>query len=349
VKATRWSLDDWRLADRNPLIVAAIAAVVLVAALFVALNLTNLPGVDPTRGYSAYLDNASGLGGTETVQISGVHVGKITSMRLDGSRVRVDFEVDSDISLGETTSASVEVLNPLGSEFLELTPGGPGRLHHPIPLSRTQVSRSLLGELGDVTQRVGQIDIARLQKSLNVMTGSLSGTSKQAVTKVFAGLNEFAATLANDSGSITALVQEGSKLTGIINDHRDELVQLVGQGDALVATLDERKQSITRLLQGTSALADQVADILHLNQGQLTPMLDNLRIISDALAKQNTKLGKAIPALAELSRNLARATGSGPFVDIVVPAGILPDNLIRTCADQAEYPAPRQPLVGCRP
>lgn len=349
MNGSRRSLDDWRLSDRNPLIVAAVAAVLLIAVLFVTLNLSSLPGINDDRGYSAYLANASGLTGSETVQVSGVRVGKITKLTLEGDRVRVDFDVDSGVSLGETTGASVEVLNPLGSEFLELTPSGPGRLHEAIPLSRTHVSRSLLGELSDVSGQLGQIDIGQLQRSLDVATSSLSGTSRQAVMKVFSSLNQFAGTLAADAGSITALVQQGSQLTDIINSHRDELVQLVGQGDALTSVLNERKQAIGALLQGTSSLADQVATILHLNQAQLTPMLNDIRAISDSLARQNDNLARAIPAMAQLSHNLARATGTGPFIDIVAPAGILPDNLIRTCADPSKYPAPKQPLVGCRP
>lgn len=347
----RWrdfDLDDWRVSDRNPVKVAAVAAVVLLALVLLALNLTRLPLVNPHDSYSAYLANASGLTGGETVQVRGVRVGKITGVELEDDRVRIDFEVDDNVDLGEDTGARVKVLNPLGSQFLELQPAGPGRLDEPIPLERTFASRTLVGELGRISGQLDETDIPQLQKALDTVTATLDGTSADSVERALTGLNDFASNLAADAEKISELVSAGSDVVRIINERRDVLVNIVSQGDALTAVLRERRQAISRLVRGTADLSAQVARILSVNQAKLGPMLRNLEEISRALATENETLGRAIPAMARLSTNIARVTGTGRFVDIVVPNGFVTDALIQQCTPDA-FPKKGDDRVGCRP
>lgn len=343
-----FDLDDWRVSDRDPIKVAAVAGVVLLALVLLALNLTRLPLISHHQGYSAYLANASGLSGGETVQIRGVRVGKITGVVLVDDKVRVDFEVDDGVDLGEDTAARVKVLNPLGSQFLELQPAGPGTLDEPIPLDRTFASRTLVGELGRVSGQLDKTDIPQLQKALDTVTATLNGASADSVERALTGLNDFATNLAGDADKISELVAAGSDVVKIINERRDVLVNIVSQGDALTAVLRERRSAISRLVRGTADLSAQVAKILSVNQAKLGPMLRNLEKISKALATENETLGRAIPAMAQLSTNIARVTGTGRFVDIVVPDGLIPDAVIQQCSDGA-FPKKGDPRVGCRP
>lgn len=344
-----FDLDDWRVSDRDPLKVAVIAAAVLLVLVLLGLNLTRLPFVNSKDDHAAYLTSASGLTGGETVQVRGVRVGKVTGIVLEDDRVRVDFEVDSDVGLGELTSARVKVLNPLGSQFLELDPAGPGELDEPIPVERTFASRTLVNELGRVSGQLEQTDIPQLQKALDTVTATLTGTSADAVERALTGLNDFAGNLAEDADKISELVASGSELIKIINERRDVIVNIVSQGDALTAVLRERRQAISRLVRGTADLSAQLAGILAVNRDKLGPMLHNLEKISKALATENESLGRAIPAMEQLSTNIARVTGTGRFVDIVVPNGLIPDAVIQECADAGAFPAPNDPRVGCRP
>lgn len=352
MRRPRWGdfdLDDWRVSDRDPLKVAGVAAAVLLVLVLLALNLTRLPFVNSKDDHAAYLANASGLSGGETVQVRGVRVGKVTGITLVDDKVRIDFEVDSDVDLGEKTSARVKVLNPLGSQFLELDPAGPGHLDEPIPVERTFASRTLVNELGRVSGQLDQTDIPQLQEALDVLSSTLSASSAESVEKALTGLNDFAGNLAEDAEAIQELISSGSELVAIVNDRRDVLVNIVTQGDALTAVLRERRQAISRLVKGTADLSAQISQILAVNRDKLGPMLRNLEQISKALATENGSLGKAIPAMSRLSENIARVTGTGRFVDIVAPNGLVPDAVIQECADSGAYSAPNDPRVGCRP
>lgn len=337
-----------RLSDKNPLVVAGVAVVVLALVVTASLNLKALKFWDHPRSYSAYLTNASGLAVGNQVEIRGVDVGQIKAISVHGNSVRVDFGVDRHIALGDKTSATVKVLNPLGTEFLSVVPAGTGRLEEPIPTSRTAVSMSLLGDLGQVSTQVGELNLNQLKKALDVTSTDLSSTSAAAVKRALTGLSEFSGTLAANSDDIESLVTQGSGIASVLNDRKADLVSLIGQGDVLLRVLKQRESDITSLLHGTTDLSREVTSILALNRTKLNPMLRNLQQIAKVLAKEDGNIAKALPLLAKVSGHLAAATGNGPFLDVVVPTGLLPDALIQQCTSAA-YPAPKNPEVGCRP
>ncbi len=339
---------NWRLSDHNPLKVGLISVAVILVVLVASLNLKTVAFWSRPHTYAAYLTNASGLSVGDSVEIRGVGVGEVKKITVHGNTVRVDFGVDKGVRLGADTTAAVKVLNPLGTVYLAVLPQGSGSLSVPIPTSRTAVSMSLLGDLGQVSKQVGELDMAQLKKALDVTSTNLSATSGQAVQKALTGLSEFSGTLAAHSKDIEALVSKGSDIARILADRKDQLVNLVGQGQTLMAVLKERQGDIAALLHGTAALAQEVSRILEVNRAQLNPMLRDLQQVSDVLAKENDNIEKTLPALARLSGHVAAATGNGPFLDVVVPNGLLPDALIQQCKAGA-YPAPDKPIVGCRP
>lgn len=344
-----WSLDDYRLSDRDPRIVALVAALVIAGLVLLGLNLTRIPLLHHVNHYSAYLENASGLEGGETVQIRGVRVGKVTGIDLVDDRVRVQFEVEHDVHVGNLTLARVKVLNPLGAQYLALEPRGEDDLEAAIPLSRTTVSRTLVNELGRITERVEDIDVEQLQASLETVNDSLSDTSAASMAKALTGLNDFAGNLAEDSEELSTLVTEGSDLAGLLSGRRDEIGDIVTQGAAVTKVLAERREALSTLVRSTNSLSERIATLLRDNQDELTPMLKNLQKISRSLARENEELGRSIPAMAQLTDSVARVTGTGRYADIVVPNGLVPDDVVQECSDSSNYPSPDRPEVGCRP
>ena len=65
-----------------------------------------------------------GLADRAPIVISGVKVGKVKRIELDGDlRARVTFEVDDRLELPVDTSASIRTAGLLGDQFIELEPG----------------------------------------------------------------------------------------------------------------------------------------------------------------------------------------------------------------------------------
>jgi phospholipid/cholesterol/gamma-HCH transport system substrate-binding protein len=337
-----------RFRERNlPVVglVTVVAALVLVAG---ALEFPKLPLVNNHASHSAYISDAANLVSSDQIWVYGVAVGSVTSMHLEGAAVKVDFSVKEGIHLGSTTSAVVKVRSPIGTEVLELEPSGPGTLRGPIPLSRTSVPFTLVDALSGFSQEVQAYNKTELEKSLEVTSQNLSATSAATTQAAFNGLARLSQILGNQSSDIATVISQGAGLSAVLSQRSGQLFNLVGQADIVLQVMEQRQAAIKSLLDGTSALSEELSQFLSTNSGQLTTLFDNLQSVSSVLAANANNLGQAIPVLAALAKYTANATGSGPFVDAVVPTLLIPDNVLEQCSAPGAFPS-RNPQVGCHP
>jgi phospholipid/cholesterol/gamma-HCH transport system substrate-binding protein len=331
--------------ERNTRIVAAVSAAVLLLAVLVSLNTSKLPFINNDRTYTGYFANAVGMMTGDEVTVAGVKVGSVSSLTLDGNRVKVAFTVARGVHLGSQTSLDYKVLTPIGEQYLAVDPAGPGDLSGPVPLSRTTVPDTLVSDLNHLTGETQQINIAQLEQALNTTSASLQGVTPSTIDSALSGLAKFSAVLADHQSSLSGLLTQADAVTGVLSSHSAQLVDLVGQSSLILQVLDQRRQAIQQLLATTSTLGQQLDLVLGPNQGQLSSLLTSLQTVSAVLAKDSNALNTAVPLLVAFSRYGANAAGSGPFLDSVVPTFLIPDNLITQCAKKQ----PLNPIVGCRP
>jgi phospholipid/cholesterol/gamma-HCH transport system substrate-binding protein len=330
-----------KLRERNLVIIASIAAFVFLVGGFVALNFANWT----KDRYSAYLQTAVGLQPGDVVTIAGVRVGSVTGLSLDHGMVKASFEIDGGHHLGSTTSATVKVLNPVGVEYVELNPSGPGRLSGPIPVDRTTVPQTLVSDLNTLASNTQQTNIAQLIKSLQVLTQTFGANTPAETGAALDGVAELSAVLGADQQNLENLINQSQKLTGLLNGQSSQLVQLIGQSSILLQVLNNRKADLDNLLATTTQLTDQIDHIIGTDRTQLDPLLANLKAVSAELASQSNNVGAAIPLLAAFSRYSANVTGSGPYADFVAPSLVIPDDLVAQCAAIGKL----DPQRGCRP
>ncbi|PLX92033.1 MAG: outer membrane lipid asymmetry maintenance protein MlaD [Desulfuromonas sp.] len=80
-----------------------------------------------TYSVEARFDSISGLKVGALVEISGVHVGKVVSIRLDQEdyyQAVVGMEITEGIALQEDSIASVRTSGIIGDKFIKISPGG---------------------------------------------------------------------------------------------------------------------------------------------------------------------------------------------------------------------------------
>lgn len=327
--------------ELNLMIIAGIAAVVLIIGGLVALNFASFT----QTSYSAYLQSAVGLEPGNVVTIAGVRVGSVSALHLDGNMAKVDFSLTGSHHLGEDTALDVKVLNPVGVEYLELVPAGPGTLKGPIPVSRTTVPGTLVSDLNQLTGQTQQTNIPQLVQALKVLTQTVAANSPTQTKAALDGVAQLSAVIAGRQQELETLVAQANQLTGVLNTHSAQLVDLLGQSANLLAVLNQRKAALDNLLATTSQLTDQIDHLISGDQSILQPLLANLDAVSGYLAKDSKNVSAAIPLLAAFSRYSANVAGSGPFADFVAPTLVVPDNLIAECSAIGQLDAQR----GCRP
>src|SRR5206468_4181361 len=104
-----------------------------------------------------------------------------------------------------------------------------------------------------------------------------------------------------------------------------DFIALITDSDAFLQLLQQRHDVIGRLLADTSSLGAQVAQLIRRDGANLAPLLDNLKTVAGVLAADKKQLADAVATLGAFSKNIANATGSGPWLDLFTPVLFEPD------------------------
>ncbi len=336
-----------RFSERNLFVIAVVGSALLVVIALAAINFSKLPFVSDHASFGAQFPDAAGLAQGDPVSVAGVNVGNVTGLSLSGSHVLVTFTVQNGVRLGGSTSASAKVLTPLGQEYLSVQPAGPGQLASGavIPLSRTHETQTLVSTVNQGGAEVGKINLGQLEQALGVTSQDLEAIPAGATSSMLQGLAQLSNVIGSRSGELAQLVQNVKTISGTLATNGSELVNLIGQSDLVLQVLNQRHQVIGQLLQTTASLTTQLNALLAAHQAQVGPLLADLQTVSAVLAKDGSDLATAIPLLASANKYLANVTGSGSFGDFVMPAALIPDNVIAQCS----RPGATNPVTGCNP
>ncbi|MBI1894564.1 MAG: outer membrane lipid asymmetry maintenance protein MlaD [Candidatus Rokubacteria bacterium] len=82
------------------------------------------------RGYMIFADfpTVGGLKSGSSVEIAGVEVGRVDSIRLANYQARVTFRIQEGVKLQEDTIASIKTKGLIGEKYVRLSPGGSDRV-----------------------------------------------------------------------------------------------------------------------------------------------------------------------------------------------------------------------------
>src|SRR5262245_17278739 len=100
-----------------------LVGILALAYLSVRLGQVDLFG---TRGFTVFADfpTVGGLKSGATVEIAGVRVGRVESIRLHDYRARVVMEIDNGVQLQSDAIVAVKTKGLIGENFVQISPGG---------------------------------------------------------------------------------------------------------------------------------------------------------------------------------------------------------------------------------
>ena len=80
--------------------------------------------------YTVYADfeNAGGIKQGSGVEIAGVEVGRIKSIRLDNYQARIELSIAKTVKLQEDAIAAIRTKGLIGEKYVLITPGGSDRI-----------------------------------------------------------------------------------------------------------------------------------------------------------------------------------------------------------------------------
>lgn len=306
-----------QLREVNPVPVGITAIVALIGLVALALNVGNLPFTSG-RGYAAAFTEAAGLRPGDQVEVAGVPVGSVSSVSLEGTHVRVGFDItDGSVHIGPNTRLSIQIATLLGNKYIALAPGG-GDGQWPaskeIPASRTESPYDVEPALQDLGRTANRIDTKQLADALNTMAATFRH-APAALRSTLTGLSRLSQTIASRSDALGQLLQRTRAVTNVLAQRRSNMAQLIDDGSLLLQEVDRRHEVVNQLLVNTTRLAQQLTGLVADNKAALHPLLVHLHGVLRTLNAHQADLTASIKGLYTLVRDEVDATGAGPWFD----------------------------------
>jgi phospholipid/cholesterol/gamma-HCH transport system substrate-binding protein len=320
---------------QNPFLVGVVGTVLVTCVVLAAFQYNRLPFVKNTNDYSAYFAEAGGIKIGSTVRVSGLGVGRVSDIRLEGTKVRIGFTVRKGIELGDRTEAAIKTETILGSKMLELTSRGDGRLKGSIPLERTTSPYELPDALGDLTTTISGLDTAQLSSALTTLAETIKETPAD-LKPALQGVARFSDTLNGRDAQLRSLLGNANKVSAVLGHRSQQIAGLVANSNALLAALLDERDSIDALMNNITAVSRQVSGLVDENRKTLKPALDQLNGVLEILDNRKEDIQKTLPKFKRYAMSFGECLGSGPFFKAYV-ANLIPGQLSGPVLDADMY------------
>jgi phospholipid/cholesterol/gamma-HCH transport system substrate-binding protein len=300
------------LAERNRFVVGLVGIALVAAIVVAAFSYDKLPFIRGTKDYSAFFAEAGGIKTDSDVRVSGMTVGRVSSIQLDGTKVRVEFTVDDGIELGDRTEAAIKTETVLGAKMLELTPRGDGKLTGTIPLERTKSPYELSDALGDLTTTISGLDTGQLSSSLSTLAQTFADTPPE-LRLALEGVAQFSNTLNTRDARLRNLLANANQVTGVLAKRSDQIATLVLNANALLHELLSQRASVDALMNNLTAVSRQLSGLVAENRTALRPALEKLDGVLEILDHRKQELQRTLGLLRRYAMSFGEVLGSGPF------------------------------------
>lgn len=236
------------------------------------------------REYFTYFSSAVGIKLGDPVRIAGVEVGKVTSIGIEDSKVRIDFYVLDGNIVKTDSYAEIRQTNLLGGQFLGVTFGSADA--EPLPY-------------GSEISSLEKTNIDQLISNFDRNQERVFGTLGDILEKSEAPIVESAQRIE----SIVAKIDAGEGMLGrLVND--------AALYEDLQFTVASLNQLLRRIESGEGTLGRLVSDPALYEE--TTATMANLRILTDSLRGGEGTLGKLFTddaLYADASDTLAELRG----------------------------------------
>lgn len=305
--------------DRNPVTIGLVGIVVLAAMLVAAFRAQDLPLIGGGDTYYAAFTEAGGLEPDDEVRIAGVRVGIVESIELDEGEVKVGFRLEEPADLGQETGAAIKVKTLLGDMFLALEPAGPGELKEgaEIPADRTVAPYDVVEAFEGLADTAGEIDSDQLAEAFTTVA-DLGRDTPEEFRAALDGLSRLSRNLAAKDDEIGSLLQSLTKVTAVLDERGQDLVDLMADADVLFRALVNRRDVVHQLLVTTTQMSTELTALVRESRADLTPALEELEGVVNLLLKNEDNLDSALRLMAPFYRVFANTLSTGPWFDTFI-------------------------------
>src|ERR1700755_614517 len=299
---------------RDPLRTGIFGIFLVACVVLVSFGYTSLPFWPQGKRFEAYFADAGGIQPGSDVNVSGINVGKVTGVALAGDTAKVTFTVNRDVKVGDQSLVAIKTDTVLGEKSLAVTPRGVGN-STVIPLGRTTTPYTLNTALQDLGQNASELDKPRFEEAWQTLTDSLRDATPS-LRGALDGVTQLSRSINKRDEALQQLLVHAKKVSDTLAQRAGQVNQLVLDGNALFAALDERRQALSNLIAGIDDVSQQISGFVADNRKEFKPALEQLNLVMDTLLQRKEHIGEALRRLPPYATALGEVVGSGPGFQI---------------------------------
>lgn len=275
---------------------------------------------EPQSDYTARFSDVLSLNVGDDVRMSGVRVGKVTSIEMvDPAFAEVGFTVDTERRLAKDVAASMKIRNLIGQRYVALASDAPAPGQElpsgsVIPLERTRPALNLTElfngfkplfqalEPSEVNQLAGEI--------IQVFQGE-GGT----INNVLAHTASLTSTIADRDKVIGQVIDNLNRVLATVNGNSKELNALIDQTQRLVSGLAARRKPIGESISGIAELADTTAGLVEKGRAPLKDSIAGLLAVSRNLNDSDELVERFVRMLPRKAKAVTRTVSYGSWAN----------------------------------
>ncbi|KAA0109310.1 MCE family protein [Mycolicibacterium sp. P1-5] len=296
--------------ERDPLRTGIFGITLVVCVVLVSFGYSKLPFWPQGKPYEAYFSDAGGITTGNDVNVSGINVGKVTSVALAGDKAKVTFTVDRNVRVGDQSLVAIKTDTVLGQKSLDVTPKGAGE-STTIPLGRTTAPYTLNTALQDLGRDTAELDNDQFTKALTVLTDSLRDATPQ-LRGALDGVAALSRSINSNDQALAELLSHARAVSQTLADRANQVNQLVVDGNQLFAALDEKRAALSNLIAGIQGVSQQLSGFVADNRREFGPALQKLNLVLDNLLSRRDQISLALKRLPPYATALGEVVASGP-------------------------------------
>jgi phospholipid/cholesterol/gamma-HCH transport system substrate-binding protein len=307
--------------------------VVVLMAVAVGQTFTSVPMLFASPSYYAQFSNTGGLKTGDKVRITGMNVGRVEDVKIDGNRIVMKFSTGAN-TIGTESRLAVRTDTILGKKVLQIEPRGNQTLrpNGVLPLEQSTTPYQIYDAFSDANKAAAGWKIDTVKQSLNVLSQTINQTYPH-LSATLDGVAKFSDTIGKRDDDVKHLLAQANKVARVLGDRSQQIDRLLVNSNTLLAAFNERSQAINALLDNISAFSAQVRNLINDNPN-LNHVLEQLRTVSDLLVARKDDVAQSLATAAKFTAGLNEAIASGPYFKVSL-ANLLPYWILQPWVDAA--------------
>lgn len=301
----------------NRLRIGLMGVIVVVLVTAFGLSISSVPMLFAEPAYYGQFTDTGQLSKGDKVRIAGKSVGKVEALQIDGDHVLIKFTAGKN-AIGTESRLAIKTDTILGRKVLEVENRGnrPLRPGEVLPAGQATTPYQIYDAIFDTTRAASSWGVENVKQSLNVLSQTIKQTYPH-LSATLDGVAKFSDTIGKRDEEVKHLLAQANQVAAVLGNRSEQVDRLLVNANTLLAAFNDRGRAIDALLGNVTAVSAQLRGLIDDNPN-LNHLLEQLRAVSDLLAKRKEDLADTLVQEGKFVTILNETVASGPYFKVAI-------------------------------